>query len=254
VQDVDAEMVASGPEGLCTDCGYVPRLGMTETRSAGMAAQAARSLGFLPREEDVEVLSALLCYVREFLAKPHADVGRGGPVCPFIPKALRLDCLHLAVVRGNTREAVEQACLAAREQFATLEPASGNSRFFRAVVLCFPDVPLRWAGELIDGTQQRLKDDWVLQGLMLGEFHLLNNATGLRNSDFFPLRTPYPCLAMRHMVPSDLPFLKNKKDWVAAYLRQFESAENFAQAKAELRREAELELAESPSPTAASAA
>ena len=35
----------------------------------------------------VEVLSALLCYVREFLAKPHADVGRGGPVCPFIPKA-----------------------------------------------------------------------------------------------------------------------------------------------------------------------
>jgi len=46
------------------------------------------------------------------------------------------------------------------------------------------------------------------------------------------------------MVPSDLPFLKAKKAWTEAYLSQFDSAENFAQAKADLKREAELSLCE----------
>jgi hypothetical protein len=50
-----------------------------------------------------------------------------------------------------------------------------------------------------------LKEDFVAQGLMLGEFHLANNSAGLRNSSFFPLRTPYPCLAIRHMVSSGHP-------------------------------------------------
>jgi hypothetical protein len=60
---------------------------------------------------------------------------------------------------------------------------------------------------LIDGTQKKLKPNFVEEGLMLGEFHLRNNATGLHNEHFFPLRTPYPCLAIRHMVPSDIVFL-----------------------------------------------
>ena len=46
---------------------------------------------------------------------------------------------------------------------------------------------------------------------MLGEFHRYNNSPGLRNPEFFPLRTPYPSLAMRYMVPSDLPFLSPDK-------------------------------------------
>merc|ERR1719359_2143873 len=100
-------------------------------------------------------------------------------------------------------------------------------KFFRAVILVFPDVPINRADKVIDDTQNRLKDDFVKDGLMLGEFHLLNNSAGLRNPDFYPLRTPYPCLALRHMVPSDLPFLKRRKAWTEAYLQQFETAENF---------------------------
>ena len=42
---------------------------------------------------------------------------------------------------------------------------------------------------------------------MVGEFHSTNNASGLRNPDFFPLRTPYPCLAIRYMVPGDFVFM-----------------------------------------------
>ena len=43
--------------------------------------------------------------------------------------------------------------------------------------------------------------------VLSGEFHAANNATSLRNPNFFPLRTPYPCLAVRHMVPGDFVFM-----------------------------------------------
>ena len=36
----------------------------------------------------------MLQYIRKFLAKSHPDVGRSGPVCPFVPKSLRKDA-HL---------------------------------------------------------------------------------------------------------------------------------------------------------------
>ena len=46
----------------------------------------------------------------------------------------------------------------------------------------------------------------VLQGVRAwaGRY---NNCPGLRNSNFYPLRTPFPCLAMRHMVPTDIAFM-----------------------------------------------
>ena len=59
--------------------------------------------------------------------------------------------------------------------------------------------------------QAALKEEFVSRGLMLGEFHLLNNASGLHNPDFFPLRTVCPALAIRHMVPSDLVFLSGEQ-------------------------------------------
>jgi hypothetical protein len=47
---------------------------------------------------------------------------------------------------------------------------------------------------------------------MLGEFHALTQTPGLRNSDFRPLRSPIPLLAIRHMVESDIDFLTQPSD------------------------------------------
>merc|ERR1740117_1819468 len=80
------------------------------------------------------------------------------------------------------------------------------------------------APAVIDGTQAALKEDFVSRGLMLGEFHLLNNSSGLRNPAFFPLRTLCPTLAIRHMVPTDLVFLSADKYSThkrAAFLRSY---------------------------------
>ena len=91
--------------------------------------------------------------------------------------------------------------------FDTLEPTKGRARQFKAIVLIFPDIALKDAHEMIDGVQRYVKPDFVSRGLMVGEFHLRNNSSGLRNKNFYPLRTPIPCIAMRHMVPTDLAFL-----------------------------------------------
>ena len=66
---------------------------------------------------------------------------------------------------------------------------------------------------------------------MLGEFHNRTETPGLHNPQFRPLRSPIPLLAIRFMVESDLPFLKNTDDislrvrYLKAYLKQFDKGE-----------------------------
>ena len=75
-------------------------------------------------------------------------------------------------------------------EFLTMEPIKGAARAFKAAIFIFPDISLDQTTECIDGVQEICKPFYVRQGLMLGEFHLRNNSTGLRNQHFYPLRTP----------------------------------------------------------------
>jgi hypothetical protein len=157
-------------------------------------------------------LENTLCYVREFLAKPNPSLGRKGPTCPFVPKSLKLDSLHLAVVPNHVipcSDRMEGLLRSMLQRFLVLEPISGKLAPFKAIILIFPELPPHMAPRMIDGVQKSLKPLFVEHGLMLGEFHKYNNACGLHNKSFFPLRTPLPCLAIRHMVPSDIVFLND---------------------------------------------
>ena len=160
--------------------------------------------------EHLLAAQSTLCYVREFLAKPNPNLGRKGPTCPFVPKSLQLDSIYLGVLSAEetgSAEDLEALLLEAIAVFLALEPRSGPKASYKAIILVFPDMEPEDVSAMIDGTQKRLKPSFVQEGLMLGEFHLRNNATGLHNEHFYPLRTPYPCLAIRHMVPSDIVFL-----------------------------------------------
>lgn len=52
-------------------------------------------------QEDFSCLAETMHWVKNFLAKPHPDLGRGGPVCPFLPRTLKLNTLRLAAIRGE---------------------------------------------------------------------------------------------------------------------------------------------------------
>jgi hypothetical protein len=170
-------------------------------------------------------LALILKWVRNFLSKPHSELGRPGPVCPFTPHALNIDSIWLTeIVDPNpNQEKIAQIIANYRDVFLELEPRTGPSAVNKAILIVFPY--LGQAGSLlIDSVQAELKKRFVDVGLMLGEFHLANESPGLRNESFRPLRSPLPMLAIRHMVESDLPFLRRSMDdpaLRASYLRSY---------------------------------
>jgi hypothetical protein len=163
---------------------------------------------------DSKQLRDITAWVKEFLAKPHPDLGRSGPVCPFLPRALKLNTISLAVIRTQhlKQSQIEAIVKQYRDLFLQLEPQSGESALYKSLLLVFPDVPEEEASTLIDEVQQKLKPFFVEEGLMLGEFHSRNQTPGLHNPHFRPLRSPVPMLAIRFMTESDLPFLHRSTD------------------------------------------
>jgi hypothetical protein len=47
-------------------------------------------------EGDLNALHAVADWIKTFVVRPHKDLGRGGPVCPFVPGALERKTLWLA--------------------------------------------------------------------------------------------------------------------------------------------------------------
>lgn len=170
-------------------------------------------------------LAESIAWVRRFLARPNAELGRAGPVCPFTPMALELDTIWLAEVKESKPDPnkIEEIVEQCRKTFMETEPREGPMAINKVFMVVFSgmgpdDAP--W----IDAMQAKLKPNFVDVGMMLGEFHARNDTPGLRNEQFRPLRSPIPMLVMRHMVESDLPFLKRDLDPAevrVSYLRSY---------------------------------
>src|SRR4026208_1759834 len=54
-------------------------------------------------ESDLNALRAVADWTKTFVANPHRDLGRAGPVCPFVPVALDHKTLWFAVERSASR-------------------------------------------------------------------------------------------------------------------------------------------------------
>jgi Domain of unknown function (DUF6875) len=48
------------------------------------------------RKGDLDALQGVAGWIKTFVVKPHQDLGRAGPVCPFVPGALERKTLWLA--------------------------------------------------------------------------------------------------------------------------------------------------------------
>jgi hypothetical protein len=60
---------------------------------------------------------------------------------------------------------------------------------------------------MVEEVQAETKPIFVPRNLMVGQFYPSCPQIGLHNVTFRPLQAPIPMIAVRHMVPSDLPFL-----------------------------------------------
>jgi len=164
--------------------------------------------------ENSQALADVSVYVSQFLAKCNPHVGRPGPVCPFVPSSLKANVLRLVAVdttADTTCEDIAQLVLWMKSLFLKMEPQTGRASLNKAIVIIFPKLITTQQRLAVDVVQESLKEKFVEDGMMLGEFHRCNASSGLRNTNWFPLRTPHPCLALRFMVPTDIPFLTPSK-------------------------------------------
>jgi hypothetical protein len=172
----------------------------------------------------VEPLRQIASWAESYLSNPHPDLGRTGPVCPYTPHSLKTGKFYLTVCRGRdfTQELIAEHLLKYRDWFLEIEPREGSESFFKTILVLFPDMPMTDVPLLIEGTQVQLRPDYVLRGLMVGEFHAgPPQKAGLWNPDFRPLFSPIPMLVIRNMVPTDFVFLRDDPALMARYQELF---------------------------------
>jgi hypothetical protein len=192
-------------------------------------------------KRDLDALAPAMAWVDEFVVQTNPELGRAGVVCPFVPEAMRRDLLHYFVVpvelAAELREgaseddyaaAIEPAILRLRDQFVATRITDPRFRLLHSYLMVFRGLDLapERASLLIERIQRKLKPRFVEQGMMIGEFHPMSNALGLRNPDFRPLRSPIPLLSIRNMVEIDFAFLSRPYDpaalrvhFLTSYLR-----------------------------------
>lgn len=159
-------------------------------------------------------------WIPEYLCRPHRDLGRSGPVCPYIGRAIAHQYVWVSFVEGRHIDTQRITAIVddLNDLFPALPPQSEPDNKHKAVLAVFPDLT-----EYVDldAVQHDQKTRFVDKGLMLGQFYPGCTAAGLHNPMFPALDAPLPILAVRYMVPTDFPFLSSRREWIDTYLKLF---------------------------------
>jgi len=167
--------------------------------------------------------AATMSWLKGYIAQPNRDVGRPGTVCPFVPKAMRLDCLWFAQVPfADLVRELEQL----RERFFLLEPTDVERKIGKTVLLIVEDMPVEF---LLDGEWLTWLAYYLEVGLKITAFHPKNPQRGMHNPAFLTHVSPYPLLAVRHLHVRDSAFVaqltgtKEGELLAAGYTRLFKT-------------------------------
>ncbi|MEU6584319.1 DUF6875 domain-containing protein [Nocardia sp. NPDC046763] len=189
-----------------------PRSGLqwVSLGDTGSSCPAARS-----------TVAAFRSWADSYLTQPSDELGRDGPVCPYVRPAMRRDLMWLARVPAvEPRPTWVRAIIRdALEVYSGLPTGNGSSTsVLRALITVFPNLT---DCSLIDEIHDEFKTKFVERGIMLGQFYPGCDQAGLWNKDFRPLDAPMPMLVVRSMMTTDFPFLLDRPEWADAFVRKF---------------------------------
>ncbi|WP_431964501.1 DUF6875 domain-containing protein [Nocardia sp. bgisy134] len=174
----------------------------------------------IPCPHTKSTVDAVRTWSEDYLTGTEPELGRDGPVCPYVGPSLRRDLMWVGRVSGvrpwpsYVRLVIEDAL----EVFERLPPEDGGGAVLRALVTALPDLR---EFSLIDNLHAELKTRFVERGFMLGQFYPGCKEPGLWNKDFHPLDSPIPMIVVRTMMATDFPFLLGRPEWMAAYVKKF---------------------------------
>jgi len=156
--------------------------------------------------------------------KPHKDLGRAGPVCPYVPGALERRKLWLApehIGDGDVSD-VAQLMTGYRRLFLDAQPADGDDASRAAIIVVFTDVPAaRAQGLFADVLHEIAVPSYAEDGIVFGPFYGGHEGPAIYNSNFRPFRSPVPFMFVRHGVVGDWKFFLDNEDWFGLYAHRF---------------------------------
>ena len=170
---------------------------------------------------DVSVLEAEAAFwhwVDGYVTRPHPELGRDGPICPFVQRLAESGNIHVQV--DDSLDGTDLGAMVARMRIALRDYEAMPNRQWKAVVVVFPSV-VGADVAVVDDVQQALKLECVRKGLMVGQFHPLSNEPGARNPEFLANRAPFAAIALRHMSHHDIVFLDRNPEMFREFDARF---------------------------------
>ena len=180
---------------------------------------------------------AIAGWVRDYLMRPHPELGRTGHVCPFTAQAARLSLVRIGTspLASGDGAAILSTMRAAMRAFDTM-PCTPAARIFRTVIVAFPHCVGAEGIAALHDVQNAMRHHSIVRARMIGLFEPASEATGLINPKFRPLRALVPALAIRMLVEQDAPFVLRNPLLAPVYLARFPLAGTRRLLNAALRR------------------
>jgi hypothetical protein len=177
--------------------------------------------------DDLDALRTVADWIKTFVASPHKDLGRAGPVCPFVPGALVRNTLWLAVERVAERSVpdVAELIMGYQRLFKDTQPTNGDDATYKSFVVVFTDLSTDRASDFFgDVLEQLAVPSYVNDGFVMGGFHEGNQGTAIYNASFRPFTSPVPFLLVRQAVVSDWKFFLDNEDWLNLWAPRYREA------------------------------
>jgi hypothetical protein len=175
-------------------------------------------------ESDTAALRAVADWIKTFVAQPHKELGRAGPVCPFTPVALERDTLWLALEHFANRSVpgVVELIREYQRLFKETPPTDGDEVIYKAFVVVFPDLsPDRAKGLFADVLEQLAVASYAKDGFVMGPFYDDNAGTAIYNVSFHPFTSPVPFLLVRQAVISDWKFYLDNQEFLDLWAHRY---------------------------------
>ncbi len=170
----------------------------------------------------VDPTAATMSWVESFIMRPHPDLNRDGPVCPFVGPAREHGTFELRTWTVGPEPDVARivdVVLDCVREFRSIRWA-GRNRILHALLVQFPDLSEADA-PLLDHAQPLIKDQLVEQDIMLAQFHRHCPEQAARNPDMLAFQSPVPMIAVRNLAFHDILFLHEKPHWFRHYARRY---------------------------------
>ena len=173
---------------------------------------------------DLDALHAVADWIKTFVVKPHKDLGRAGPVCPFVPVSLERKTLWLAPVQIADRDVphIVELINSYKSLFQDAEPTGSDDANYKVIVVVVTDLSADRAHGVFDAVLQQLAvPSYVEDGIVFGPFYEGHEGTAIYNASFRPFQSPVPFLFVRQGVISDWKFFLDNQDWLNYWAHRF---------------------------------